>query len=102
MATLMKVASRDEVAPGQGKCVEAGGKSIALFNIGGAFHAIDNTCVHRGGPLAEGSLEGSVVTCPWHGWKYDCRTGQSTTAPGKSVASYAVHIQGDDLLIEIG
>jgi nitrite reductase/ring-hydroxylating ferredoxin subunit len=79
-----------------------GGRVIALFNVDGAFLAIDNTCAHRGGPLAEGTLEGSVVTCPWHGWKYDCRSGASLTAPGRTVASYPVEVRGSDVLVDLG
>ncbi len=62
MANLVKAVSRDEISRGQGKCVDISGKAIALFNIEGDFYAMDNTCVHRGGPLAEGSLEEHVVT----------------------------------------
>ncbi|MEE9217716.1 MAG: non-heme iron oxygenase ferredoxin subunit [Acidobacteriota bacterium] len=102
MANLVKAASRDEISQGQGKCVDISGKAIALFNIGGDFYAMDNTCVHRGGPLAEGSLEEHVVTCPWHGWKYDCKTGQSLNAPGKAVASYKVEIRENDVMVDIG
>jgi len=102
MANLMKAADRADVSPGEGKCVQVAGKAIALFNVDGNFFAIDNTCVHRGGPLGEGSLDGSIVTCPWHGWKYDCRSGQSTSAPGKSVASYPVQVQGSDVLVDVG
>ncbi len=102
MANLVRVLSRDDLPPGQGKCVEVAGKSVALFNVDGSFFAIDNTCVHRGGPLGEGALEGGVVTCPWHGWKYDCRTGQSLNAPGRGVHSYPVEVQGKDVLVDVG
>ena len=67
MAGFVKAAKTDEVAPGQGKMVEVSGKKIALFNVEGSFHAIDDTCTHRGGPLSEGSLEGNQVTCAGHG-----------------------------------
>jgi nitrite reductase/ring-hydroxylating ferredoxin subunit len=102
MANLQRAAGREEIPPGRGRCVELGGRAIALFNVDGAFFALDNTCAHRGGPLGEGSLDGSVVTCPWHGWKFDCRTGASLTAPGKSVASYPVRVEGNDILVELG
>src|SRR5262245_59839820 len=67
MGRYARVASVGELAPGQSKLVEVEGKSIALFNVGGAYYALDNTCTHRGGPLAEGALDGDQVTCPWHG-----------------------------------
>jgi len=63
MAGFVKVAKTDEISPGHGKLVEAGGKKIALFNVEGAFYAIDDTCTHVGGPLSEGPLSGREVTC---------------------------------------
>ena len=77
MAGFIKVAKVADLPEGSGKLIEAGGKQIALFNAGGKFFAIDNACKHRGGPLAEGELEGTTVTCPWHGWEYDVTTGES-------------------------
>src|SRR5438094_4016716 len=67
MAEFVKVAKTGEIAPGEARAVEAGGKKIALFNVDGTFYAIDDTCTHRGGPLSEGMLMGEEVTCPWHG-----------------------------------
>jgi nitrite reductase (NADH) small subunit len=67
MAEYVKVAKASELEPNHGKLVEVQGKKIALFNVDGKLHAIDNTCTHRGGPLSEGELEGDEVTCPWHG-----------------------------------
>jgi nitrite reductase (NADH) small subunit len=71
MGEFVRVAGTADVQPGQGIVAEVNGQTLAVFNVDGAFHAIDNTCIHRGGPLSEGDLEGSVVTCPWHGWQYD-------------------------------
>ncbi len=100
MGNFVKVARRDEIAEGTGKTVEAGGKPIALFNAGGKFYAIHNTCLHRGGPLGEGELDGTTVVCPWHGWEYDITTGFKIDEPDKKVACFAVKIEGDDILIE--
>ena len=66
MEGFVKIAKSDEIQPGQGKMVEVDGKKIALFNVDGAFYAIDDTCTHRGGPLSEGELSGKEVTCPLH------------------------------------
>ena len=68
-------------ACGSGMAAEAGGHQIALFNVDGTVSAIEGTCTHRGGPLGEGSLEGTTVTCPWHGATFDVRTGNHLTAP---------------------
>src|SRR3989442_2152911 len=75
MAEFARVAAAAEVPPGQAKMVEAGRKKIALFNVGGAYYAIDDTCPHRGGPLSQGPVEGGTVTCPWHGSKFEIKTG---------------------------
>jgi len=101
MADFVKVLSTADLAEGQGKVVQAGGKAIAVFNVGGTVYAIDNTCVHRGGPLGEGILEGSVVTCPWHMWEYDVRTGEKVGAPTMKVATYPVQVEGADIKVAV-
>jgi nitrite reductase (NADH) small subunit len=101
MADFVKVAKTDEIPPGHGKMVEVGGKKIALFNVEGSFHAIDDTCTHRGGPLSEGVLEGKQVTCPWHGAIYDVATGEVLAPPApQAVARYNVRVKDSD--IEVG
>ena len=98
MAT--RVASRADIPEGTGKVVDLAGKKIALFNVGGKFYAIDNTCKHRGGPLGEGTLDGTVVTCPWHGWEYDVTSGINLDDEKVKVGCHAVELEGDDILIE--
>ncbi len=100
MGNFVKVASRADVPDGSGKVVEAGGKKIALFNAGGTFYAIGAECKHRGGPLADGEVVGTNVTCPWHGWEYDITTGQSIDDPNVKVGCFAVRVDGDDILVE--
>ncbi len=101
MGKLVKVATVSDLAPGQGKVVDADGIEIALFNVDGAFYAIGNTCGHRGGPLGEGSLEGKRVTCPWHGWEYDVTTGAATTNPSVKVPTYRTEVRDQDVFLEI-
>lgn len=102
MAGFVKVAQSDEIAPGQGKMIEVGGKKIALFNVEGSFYAIDDTCTHRGGPLSEGSLDGKEVTCPWHGAIYDVITGEVLSPPApKGVARDNVRVEGTDIEVEV-
>jgi nitrite reductase/ring-hydroxylating ferredoxin subunit len=101
VADFVKVAVRAEVPAGTAKLIETGGRKIALFNSDGTFYAIDNTCKHRGGPLAEGELDGHEVTCPWHGWSYDITTGENMDDPSIRLGCYAVRVEGDDILIEI-
>lgn len=101
MAVLTKVAKASEIPAGGAKVVEIGGKAIALFNCKGAFYALENTCKHRGGPLGEGSLCGTVVTCPWHGWEYDVTSGECQTSRSVKVQTFEVRVDGDDLLVSI-
>jgi nitrite reductase (NADH) small subunit len=101
MGTFMKVAKVGEIAPGQGKTVEVAGRDVAIFNVNGSFHAIDNTCKHRGGPLGEGELDGTVVTCPLHAWTYDVTSGECFDDPSCAVEVFAVKIEGDDVLVEV-
>ncbi|MFN7973148.1 MAG: Rieske (2Fe-2S) protein [Acidobacteriota bacterium] len=96
---FVKVGRKVDVAQGCGKVVDVGGKPVALFNDEGTFHAIHNTCVHRGGPLGDGDLAGNIVTCPWHGWEYDVTTGACQTNPQAKVASYEVKLEGDEILV---
>jgi nitrite reductase (NADH) small subunit len=100
---FLRAASASKIAPGTIHEIEVGGKTIALANVAGKFHAIDNACLHQGGPLGEGELEGAVVTCPWHGWQFDLTSGkivQDPSVPG--VACYQVEVQGDDILVNVG
>jgi len=101
MAEFVKVATLAELQPGSGKPVEVGGKAVALFNVGGEVYAIDNTCLHRGGPLGDGLLEGEVVTCPWHMWEYNVRTGEFVANPEIKVATYQVMIEGADIKVAV-
>jgi nitrite reductase/ring-hydroxylating ferredoxin subunit len=102
MPEFVKVARTDEVAPGHAKLVEAGGKEIALFNLAGTFHAIDNNCTHVGGPLCEGELDGAEVTCPWHGAIFDVTSGAVLGPPaGAPVNRYNVRVEGSDVEVEI-
>ncbi|MBW8057511.1 MAG: Rieske 2Fe-2S domain-containing protein [candidate division NC10 bacterium] len=101
MAKVIKVAQVSDLAPGEGKVVQADGENIALFNVDGTFHAIHNTCLHRGGPLGEGELEGTTVTCPWHGWQYDVTNGTKVKNPMVKVVAFNVKIEGSDVLVEL-
>ena len=102
MAEFVKVASMDEIAPGHARLVNIKGKEIALFNIEGTFFALENACTHEEGPLAEGEIEGHEVTCPWHGARFDVRTGQVLCAPAyEDAARYNVRVTGTDIEVEI-
>jgi nitrite reductase/ring-hydroxylating ferredoxin subunit len=97
-----KVATVQEVPAGTARQVAAGGRTLALFNLGGTYYAIDDTCPHRGGPLSEGEIAGSEVTCPWHGARFDVTTGSNLCPPARSgVAAYPVQVVGDDVQVDV-
>jgi len=100
MADFVVVANVNDVKEGEGKVVEANGKTIALFNVEGKIYAIDNTCKHAGGPLGEGICDGNVVTCPWHGWKFDVTTGVSPVNPQVKADTYEVKVEGEEVKIK--
>jgi nitrite reductase/ring-hydroxylating ferredoxin subunit len=102
MATFHKVAELKDLAPGACKAVVVNGQSIALFNVGGTFHAIGDACTHRGGSLSMGTLEGTTVTCPLHGAEFDVTTGRNLSPPAPGVVwSYKVRVEGNDIQVEV-
>jgi nitrite reductase/ring-hydroxylating ferredoxin subunit len=102
MSKSVKIAETKDVLPGASKEVKAEGHSLAIFNVAGTFCAIDNSCSHMGGLLVQGDLEGEVVTCPWHGAKFNVKTGEVLEPPArKGVRSFPVKIQGNDVLVEL-
>lgn len=101
MPDYVTVASVSDVPPGSGKVVEAGGRLLALFNVDGDFYALDNTCLHRGGPVGEGDLEGTVVTCPWHGFQYDVTTGGNVFDPDVGLETFEVLVVDGEVRIAL-
>lgn len=89
----------ENIPGGSGQVTEVHGHSIAIFTVDGTFFARDNTCAHRGGPLGEEEREGEVVTCPWHGWEYNVRTGISLTTPSAAVKAYEGKVDGNDVKV---
>ena len=101
MAEFVKCANVNEIEEGTPKKVMVGTKTIALFNVEGKYYALANSCVHKGGPLGEGFMDGKIVTCPWHAWKFDVTTGISPVNPNAQILCFNVKVEGEDLLIEI-
>ena len=93
------VARVEEVPPGSSKVVVVAGHIVALFNVDGEFHALSNTCLHRGGPVGEGYLDGEVITCPWHGWQYDVRSGRNLLNPLARLKQYPVKVEDGHVLV---
>ena len=78
-----------------------GDKMICVANVGGAYSAMDNVCLHQGGPLGEGTVEDGKVVCPWHGWEYDPQTGQVVHNSSMKVGVYPLKIENGDVMVEI-
>jgi nitrite reductase (NADH) small subunit/3-phenylpropionate/trans-cinnamate dioxygenase ferredoxin subunit len=97
----VRVASLDEIAPGQPTLIDVGGARVVLVRLGDAVYACGDVCAHKGGPLSEGRLSGSRLACPWHGWTYDVRTGQCVfPGRGARVPSYTVRLEGREVWLE--
>ena len=98
----VRVAAESELSDDAGLAVKAGDTTIALFRVEGRCYAIANECPHRGGPLAEGDLEGHIVHCPWHGWTWDVRTGLNPRQPDGKVACFPVTIENGSVFVDMG
>jgi nitrite reductase/ring-hydroxylating ferredoxin subunit/metal-sulfur cluster biosynthetic enzyme len=96
------VARTGEIDPGSVKVVRIDDREIAIFNVAGAYHAMDDICTHDGGPLAEGIIEGHVIECPRHGARFDIRTGAVLGMPAtQPVTSYPVRVEGDQVQVAL-
>ena len=99
MPKAIPVDKLSDVRPGECLTAKAGKIGIALCNVGGTVYALDNCCPHAGGPLGEGVLDGECVECPWHGWRYNVKTGERPENPEIKVNRYEVQIEGDTIKI---
>jgi methionine sulfoxide reductase heme-binding subunit len=100
MENFETIAHLDELESGKGKIVKFSGKEIAIFKIDNKVFAIDNECKHQGGPLGEGICNDGIVTCPWHNWRYDIKTGISPDNHQIKVQAYDTFIEGNDVKIK--
>ena len=97
---FVKAAESKDIAPSSMKAVDVAGEKVCIINIEGNYYAIGNVCTHVGGPLDEGTLEGYEVECPWHGSKFDVRTGEPTKPPARqSVPTYEVKLEDNNILV---
>lgn len=102
MNDFVSVGATADFAPGHGKMVTVNGRHVAVFRLGDDFFALDNMCLHRGGPLCDGPIdEKNVVTCPWHGWSYEIKTGTMVQDPRVGVSKHDVRIDGDQLAVRL-
>jgi nitrite reductase/ring-hydroxylating ferredoxin subunit len=91
----------DELAPGEATERLVDGRPIAIYNVGGRFYATTNYCLHRGGPLGQGQLDGAVIMCPWHAWTFDVTTGENTVNAELKVPCYPVKVEDGRVLVAI-
>lgn len=99
---IVRVAELAELPAGGLRFVEVDGLPIALANVDGAIYAFGDSCRHEGGPLSAGVLIDATVTCPWHGWTYDVRTGKSVVPPiGLRVPTYPVTVRDGVVYVEV-
>jgi nitrite reductase/ring-hydroxylating ferredoxin subunit len=101
MSRRVFIGQAADVPVGEGRVVEAEGKTLALFNVGGALYALDNDCAHRGGPLGEGDLDGTVVVCPWHAWRWDVKTGANVNNPAVKIPCFPVSVDDGRVFVEL-
>ncbi len=101
MSEWVKVATVEDVPPGTGKELAARGRVVALFNVAGVFYALDGVCPHAGGPLGKGVLQGTIVTCPWHGWQFDVTCGQHCLNANLRHQGFPVKVEGNAVLVEL-
>lgn len=102
MPDFVKFTSQSELpAANEAKEFLCGSKEICIANVNGEYSAMDNVCLHQGGPLGQGMVENGKVVCPWHGWEWDPKTGCAAHNANARVAVYPIKIENGDVLVEI-
>jgi nitrite reductase (NADH) small subunit len=101
MSRWVSVAAVADCPPGSSIETFAEDRIVALFNVDGEFFALDGVCPHQGGPLGKGVLSGCIVTCPWHGWQFDVRTGQHQLNIRLTHPRYNVRIEEGQILVDL-
>lgn len=102
MPNFTKLPNESELpAANQAKAFACGEKTICIANVNGAYSAMDNVCLHLGGPLSEGTIEKGKVVCPWHGWEWDPKSGEAAHNAKAKIAVYPLKVENGEVLIEI-
>ncbi len=98
---MYKLASVEDIPEGKAILVhDQKDREIALFKVNGEIFALDNLCPHMGGPLAEGELDGTCLTCPWHGWTFDVKTGDCENMPGDNAEKIQILVQNGSVYLK--
>jgi nitrite reductase (NADH) small subunit len=101
MSEWVRIGLVSDFPEGTAREVVAAGRVLAVYCVQGHIYVLDGICPHQGGPLGRGKLEGYVVTCPWHGWQYDVRTGQHQSIRSLIHRSFAVRVEGEDVWVNV-
>jgi nitrite reductase (NADH) small subunit len=113
-----RVARAEEIPPGSMRLVPLGRWGVGVFNVGGAFHALNNLCPHAGGPVCKGVVtgttvagaapyaqawvrEGEILRCPWHAWEIEIATGRTVTDPARTVTTYRVALEDGWIVVDV-
>ena len=99
--SFIEILSTSELPVGRATACTVDGKVVAVYHTADGFFATDNTCPHRGGPLAEGDLAGNEITCPWHFWSFDVATGMCPGNAEITVATHEVRVEGERLMVRL-
>jgi nitrite reductase (NADH) small subunit len=102
MTDFIKLTTQSELPPpGQAKEIPCGERVLCVANVNGVISAVDNVCLHRGGPLGQGVIEGNKVVCPWHGWQWDPKTGEAAHNPNARIAVYPIKLENGDVMVQL-
>lgn len=102
MSDWKPIANAAELPPGSTMELVVDDRIVALFNVDGKFHALDGVCSHQGGPLGKGDLDHCIVTCPWHGWQYDVRTGANQVNRSVTQPTIPVKVIDNQVCVQVG
>lgn len=101
MANWVRVASVEECPAGSALEVVAEDRIVALMNVDGRFFALDGVCPHQGGPLGKGRIEGTIITCPWHGWQFDVTSGRHCLSQSVRQPMFSVRVDGEGIYVDL-
>jgi nitrite reductase/ring-hydroxylating ferredoxin subunit len=102
MSQWIHIAAAADCPPGKTLETVAGGLIVALMNVEGTYYAIEGVCPHQGGPLGKGRLEGTILTCPWHGWQFDVNTGRHCLNAKIVQPSFPVRVEAGEVFVDLG
>ena len=99
MTDWIRIGDRSAIPPGHSRALQAGRFEIAVFNVDGEYFALENCCPHQGSPIVDGQVEGHTVTCPWHAWCFDLRTGSLTLGSFAAIPTFEVRTEQDGVYV---